>query len=1055
MWLPKSIQGDLMTIDKTFDASELSQSQGPAVQLLEAMGFTQLTPAEALKERGGRRSNVLFTEILVEQILKINRFTHKKRQYPFDLVDAEEAVRRFVPGLEQAKGLQAASLEVYDRLILGTTITKTVGGDSKSYSLRYIDWQTPANNVFHVTTEMRVERTGSSATQRLDVVGYVNGIPFIVIENKRPAEDLGKAGSQLVRYQNSDRIPQLFHYAQLLISANRQEATYATVGTPQKFWANWHEAEDTDADIQPLVAGRTISEQDRLLYALCRPERLLDLVRRFTVFDAGVRKIARHQQYFAVRKTVERVLAAGQEERRNGGVIWHTQGSGKSLTMVMLGKALAMDPRVTNPRIIIVTDRDDLDKQIRDTFLACELEPVRAKSGKHLGELIRDGAPLITTLINKFDGAASREGRHDSRDVFVLVDESHRSQTGRYGGYGQFHVAMRRVLPNACYLGFTGTPLLKRERNTADTFGGIIHSYTLDEAVRDRSVVPILYEGRLVEQQITAGVIDAWFEKISAGLTVEQKRDLKRKFSRADVLGKTAQAIRAKAFDISEHYRQNWQGTGFKAQLVAPNKAAAVRFKHELDEIGHVNSEVIISSPDDAEDLEKVDAESRESVQRFWKSQMSRFGTEANYNEQLIKQFKGTDGPEIIIVVSKLLTGFDAPRNTVLYLCKPLREHTLLQAVARVNRLFSDEKAEKQFGYVVDYEGLLGELDEALTSYSALGGFDSEEIAGAVVDIREQIRLLPGRWSHLWDLFNTVARKDDMEALEQHLFDESVRHDFYERLKTFGRTFHLALSSDKLLDIVTQVEVDRYRNDYSQFAQLRTAVQKRYQETVDLRDYEPRIRRLLDDHVTALPAETIIERLNINDPAALKAVVDEEGTTPGSKADRIVSATKKTITERMDEDPSFYARFSELLQQAIDEYRRRRDGERYLFQVREIAEHLTNGNRGAALPFAVAHDQDAAAVYGVLGKSFLEPALEVFSVPDDERADTAKKVVDLVRGRMVVNFWAKPNEQNALATDLDNFFYDFGERHGIQMRQPMVDSLTNAVITVARARFRK
>jgi type I restriction enzyme R subunit len=1040
-------------IDEIFDASELSQSQRPAVQLLEELGFIQLTPSEALMERGGRQSNVLFTGILAAQILKINQFTYRKRQYPFDVTDAEEAVRRLGTGLEQAKGPQAASLDVYDRLVLGTTITKTVDGDSKSYSLRYIDWYTPANNVFHVTTEMRVERTGSSATQRLDVVGYVNGIPFIVMENKRPTEDLDKAGSQLIKYQDSDRIPQLFQYAQLLISANRQEATYATVGTPRKFWASWHDAEDTDADIRPLIAGRTVSEQDRLIYALCRPERLLDLVRRFTVFDAGVRKIARHQQYFAVRKTVERVLATNSEEHRSGGVIWHTQGSGKSLTMVMLGKALALDPRVTNPRIIIVTDRDDLDKQIRDSFLACEMDPVRAKSGKHLGELVLGGAPLITTLINKFDGAASGD---ESRDIFVLVDESHRSQTGRYGGYGQFHVAMRRVLPNACYLGFTGTPLLKRERSTANTFGGIIHSYTIDEAVRDHSVVPILYEGRLVEQQITAGVIDAWFEKISAGLTDEQKRDLKRKFSRADVLGKTAQAIRAKAFDISEHFRQSWQGTGFKGQLVAPNKAAAIRFKHELDEIGHVTSEVIISPPEEAEDREEVDAESRENVQRFWKSQMARYGTEANYNEQLIKQFKSSEGPEIIIVVSKLLTGFDAPRNTVLYLCKPLREHTLLQAVARVNRLFSDEKAEKQFGYVVDYEGLLGELDEALTSYSALGDFDSEEIAGAVVDIREEIRLLPGRWSHVWDLFNTIVRKDDMEALEQHLFDDPLRHEFYDRLKTFGRTLHLALSSDKLLDVMTQVDIDRYRNDYSQFSELRLSVQMRYQERVDLRDYEPRIRRLLDDHVTALPAGTIIEQLNINDSAALKAVVEGEGTTAGSKADRIVSATRKTITERMDEDPAFYAQFSELLQQAIDEYRRRRDGERYLFQVREIVTHLTSGDRGAALPSGVAHDDDAAAIYGALGKSFHEAALEEFlAVLVDERAEAAKTVVDMVRGRMVINFWTKPNEQNALATELDDFFYDFGERHGIQVRQPMADTLTNAVLTVARARFRK
>lgn len=1043
-------------IEDTFDASELSQSQGPAVRLLESLGFTQLTPPEALKERGGRQSNVLLPGILAAQILKINQFTHRNRRYPFDMADAEEAVRRLGPGREQAKGLQAASLDVYDRLSLGTTITKTVDGDSKSYSLRYIDWHTPANNVFHVTTEMRVERTGSTATHRLDVVGYVNGIPFIVIENKRPTKEIKRAGSQLIKYQNSDGIPQLFHYAQLLISANRQEATYATVGTAGKFWAEWHDAKDTDEDIRPFIGERTVSQQDRLLFALCRPERLLDLVRRFTVFDAGVRKIARHQQYFAVCETVERVLAAGQGERRNGGVIWHTQGSGKSLTMVMLGKALALDPRVRNPRIVIVTDRDDLDKQIRDTFLACELDPVRAKSGKHLGELLSSNAPLITTLINKFDAVASREGRDESPDIFVLVDESHRSQTGRYGGYGQFHVAMRRVLPNACYLGFTGTPLLKRERNTADTFGGVIHTYTIDEAVRDRSVVPILYEGRLVEQQIAAGLIDVWFEKISDGLTDEQKRDLKRKFSRADVLGKTAQVIRAKAFDISEHYRQNWQGSAFKAQLVAPNKAAAVRFKHELDEIGHVTSEVLISPPDVAEDREEVDAESRESVQRFWESQMARYGTETNYNEQLIRQFKSSAGPEIIIVVSKLLTGFDAPRNTVLYLCKPLREHTLLQAIARVNRLFSDEKTEKQFGYVLDYEGLLGELDQALTSYSALGDFDSEEIAGAVVDVREQIRLLPGRWSHVWDLFNGVGRKDDMESLEQHLFDEPLRHEFYERLKTFGRTLHLALSSDKLLDVMTQADVDRYRNDYSQFAELRLSVQWRYQETIDLRDYEPRIRRLLDDHVAALPAETVIEQLNINDPAALKAVVDEDGTTPGSKADRIVSATRKTITERMDEDPAFYTRFSELLQQAIDEYRRRRDGERFLLRATDIAEQLAKGDRGTVLPSVVSHDEDAAAMYGALGKSFLTAGPEEFgALHDDERANMAKTVADMVRHRMIVNFWSKPNEQNALATELDDFFYDFSEQHGIRIKQAMVDSLTSAVLAVAKARFRK
>jgi type I restriction enzyme R subunit len=256
--------------------------------------------------------------------------------------------------------------------------------------------------------------------------------------------------------------------------------------------------------------------------------------------------------------------------------------------------------------------------------------------------------------------------RDQDTNLFVLVDESHRSQTGRYGGHGKFAMRMRRILPHACYLGFTGTPLLKKEKNTLATFGGLIHRYAIDEAVADEAVVPLLYEGRMVEQQVSGNVIDSWFEKISEGLTDKQKADLKRKFSRVDALSKTGQAIRAKAFDISEHYRQFWQGTGFKAQLVAPSKAAAIRFKEVLDEIGHVSSEIIISPPDDHEGNEEVDKESKDLVRKFWDAVMAKYKAESEYNRHIIDAFKGSHSPEILIVVSKLLTGFDAPRNTVL-----------------------------------------------------------------------------------------------------------------------------------------------------------------------------------------------------------------------------------------------------------------------------------------------------------------------------------------------------------------------------------------------------
>ena len=282
------------------------------------------------------------------------------------------------------------------------------------------------------------------------------------------------------------------------------------------------------------------------------------------------------------------------------------------------------------------------------------MEPVRATSGAHLLKLIRNKTALVTTIINKFDTASRSDAAIDpDTNIFVLVDESHRSQTGQYGGHGELALKMRRILPNACYLGFTGTPLLQKEKNTLSTFGGLIHTYAIDEAVADEAVVPLLYEGRIVEQQITGDMIDRWFDKLSEGLTEQQRADLKRKFSRMDALAKTSQAIRAKAFDISEHFRRHWQGSGFKAQLVAPSKAAAVRFKEALDEIGHVTSAIVISPPDASEGNEEIDTESKDLVRAFWEKMMARYGSEGEYNRQIIDTFKGAGEPEILIVVSK------------------------------------------------------------------------------------------------------------------------------------------------------------------------------------------------------------------------------------------------------------------------------------------------------------------------------------------------------------------------------------------------------------------
>jgi len=970
----------------------------PALPLLATLGYTPVSRRDALHHRGGRLRNVLLHDILADRLLAINSFSYRGRRYRFDLEDAHEAIRRLHPTPDRIRDLPRTNHAIYDLLVLGTTITQRIGGDSRSYPFRYIDWEHPTNNVYHVTADIEVERTGSFRTRRLDVVAFVNGIPFIVIESADGRLD--QAINRLIGHQSREKIPHLFHFAQLLLALNGQDARYATVGTPKKFWHRWREADP---------------EAVRTPHPLCRPDRLLDLVRRFTVFDAGTRKIASHHQYFAVRRTIDHVKHIDPTGRRQGGAIWHTHGSGKSLTMVMLGRAIALDRDIVNPRIIIVTDRTDLDHQIRDTFKSCKLEPVSARSGRHLITLIRERAPLVTTLASKFAMALRYSAKpDDDPNLFVLVDESHRSHTGRLGGHGQLAMKMRRRLPKACYLGFTGTPLLNREKSTFATFGGLIHRYAIDEAVEDGAVVPLLYEARFVGQKVTAHTI---------------------------------------ALDISEHYRRHWQGTGFKAQLVAPSKAAAIRFKEVLDEIGDVTSEIVISAPDDREGNEEVDKASQDRVRAFWDETMERYSSETEYNRRVIDAFKGPGHPEILIVVSKLLTGFDAPRNTVLYVCKPLKEHNLLQAIARVNRLHEDGESEKKFGFIIDYQGLLGKLDSALTSYSALAGYDPEDLVGAVHDVREEIGKLRHYHGRLWDLFRPVPNKKDMEAMEQFLADEAVRQDFYGRLRAFSRCLHSSLSSEKVHDVFDEGQIGEMKRDWASFSDLRQSVRIRYQEAVDVREFEPKIRHLLDDHVAAMAAETVIELVDIHDTGMLKAVVEETGIKPASKADRIASATRRAITERMDLDPAFYERFSKLLKDNIEEYRqKRRSEEGYLEGVVEIASKVARGHEERDVPAALRGNDHGMAFYGIFKGTLKDGCGDALG--DDETAQVALAVMDIVHERHIVDVWSNETAQNDMRNAIDDYFYDvLRDKKGIELTEAQMDDLLAQIMRLAEARF--
>ncbi len=1067
-----------------FQINEKHLSQIPALQLLINLGFEFLTLEEALLERGGRFSNVLLESILRSQLKEINRIRYKGSEYLF----SEENVQSAIQKLKNIKydGLLKTNEAIYDLITLGSAMEQTIEGDSKSFNMNYIDWRNPGRNKFHVTVEYSVERSRSTETARPDIVLFVNGIPFCVIECKAPQVEVEQAVSQSIRNQNDDYIPKLFIYSQMVLALNKNSAMYATTGTAAKFWGVWKESFSNvqgsminDLVNKPLPDGiadqicksmkivncalnpeRITTIQDEALFSLCRPERLLELAWKFTLFDGGIKKIARYQQYFVIKSTLNRVKHFDGNGSRKGGVIWHTQGSGKSLTMVMLARNLALDPEILNPRIVLVTDRDDLDKQLGNTFAACGLEADRATSGRNLLELVAEKkSGIITTLIHKFDKAyAVKKYQDESPDIFILVDESHRTQ------FGSFSARMRQMFPQACFLGFTGTPLLKKEKNNFAKFGELVEPhYSITQAVEDGTVVPLLYEGRHVEMTQNKEAVDLWFERHTQGLTKEQQADLKRKYARAEMLNKTDQVIYMRAFDISEHFRSNWQGTGFKAQLVAPNKASALKYNTHLNEIGFVSSEVVISPPDMREGFEETDDETKDEVVKFWQKMMKRYGSEEEYTKQLINQFKHGGDPEILIVVDKLITGFDAPRNTVLYLCRVLREHTLLQAIARVNRIHEG----KEFGFIVDYANVLGELDKALTMYSAFEGFDESDLVGTLVSINSEIEKLPGRYSDLWDLFKTVRHSYDEEAYEVLLADDELREEFYSRLSEFGKTLGIALSSEKFLTETNEKTLTRYKTDLRKFQSLKASVKLRYAEAIDYRDYEPKIRKLLDTHIQASEVFQLNEPVNIFDDKTFNQVKEEQGVyqarkTTAAKADTIAHATKKAITEKMDEDPAFYEKFSKLIQQAIEDFRAKRISDlEYLNKVVDIRNKVVRKVHDD-IPDQLSGNEDAMAYFGVIAPFLANDEcrmqndeLKVNSAfAKEAAADAALAIHGILEKHRKVHFWDDGDAQKQAINEIDDYLYDeLKTGRGIELSLDQMDKIIEKALQVAKFRM--
>ena len=913
----------------TPDTSE-NKIQQNSINLLRNLGYKFISREENLRLRGSKSSEVLFREILTQKLYEINGYEYKGKRYKFSQSSILKAVDELA-GVSLNEGLMIANEKITNLLLLGTSLEENLeDGTRRSFSFKFIDFENLQNNDFYVTEEFEVSRANQGEIQkhrRPDLVLFINGIPIVVIELKKSSVSLENGIKQLEKEQGKEEIAHLFKYIQLTIAANGSEARYGTTGTAFKFYSVWKEQDEAKAkeSLKSVVNGREVSALDITLFALLSKDRLLRLVRHYIVFDKKMKKVCRYQQFFAIEETLKRVSMI-KDGVRAGGLIWHTQGSGKSLTMVMLTKLLKQI--YINSKIIVVTDRIDLDGQIHKTFENTDTTAGRASSGSDLVEKLQSGVSVITTLVHKFEKVKNQKVVIRDGDIFVLVDESHRTQGG------DLHKAMKKALPLACYIGFTGTPLLKREKNSFAKFGGEIHRYTIDDAVKDGAVLPLLYEGRYVGQEVLDPEgLTRKFDLISRELGDEAKRDLQQKWARFERVASSEQRLELIAVDINEHIKKTLKKSGFKAILATQRKYDAIKYHEIFEEFGEIKSAYVISS----NEHEELEGGHKEYVAKAWQETIRGYGSEEEYLKHVKDEFVYGNEIDLLIVVDKLLTGFDAPRASTLYIDKQLKEHNLLQAIARVNRLYDG----KDYGYIIDYRGLLGELDQALTSYASLSGFDPEDITGAVIDVRSEIIKAKTYYTHLDDLFSSVKFKDDLESYVTVLEDVQKRDDFKEWLSQFARAFKLALSSEKISDILSEEDIKAYKQRVKFYNELRKAVQLRYHEACDFGKYEAQMQKLLDTYVSAEEVNELTKLVNIFETEFDDEVQRVEGKN--AKADTIISAVSAVVKEKMESNPAFYKSIAKQIQDIIDEYKAKRLSEEEKLAKAKQLKDLTTG----------------------------------------------------------------------------------------------------------------
>ena len=893
--------------------NEFNHGEEPARKLLERLGWMYV-PREALSAERGEEREVLLKRRLKAALMRLNEW-----------MTAEQA-SRVIFELENVNATgMARNQQVHEYLTYGMPITVDGARGREAPTVRFFDFDHPAGglNEFVVTTQFRVRRGnepgGTKNDERMiipDLVLFVNGIPLVVMEAKAPTlvdEWKSRAVRQLRRYQEAgpewhgSGAPALFYYNLLCVAHCGAAAAYAGLGALENAYFEWKSVLPYTEDEVRRQFEVEPQGQAQLIVGLLSPATLLDVLRDYVVYEPErgrlVKKLPRYQQYRAVRAAVARMLTGRKPEER-GGVVWHTQGSGKSLTMLWLATKLRREPRLRSPTIVVVTDRRQLDRQIMGTFERSGFPaPEHASTGRDLRRLLTTGSGrTIMTTIQKFEQALTApEGELDvlnaSDDVIVMVDEAHRTQYGILGGQ------MSSALPNAVLVGFTGTPIDKGfRRSTMHRFGSLIDSYTIPHSVADGATVPILYEARLPELAIEGPeTLDRLFEAMFGDESPEVQAQLRRRYANKETVAGAKERIEMIALDIAEHFKSKVRPNGFKAQVVAPSRAAAMRYASHLNDFGISAYPIITAAPNDGPEFN--------SAKEF-------------DQEQITSAFVDPEGePDVLVVVDMLLTGFDAPAEQVLYLDRALREHGLLQAIARVNRRFSHERdgvpTEKQDGLVIDYHGVSRDLEEALSTFDWPDVKDTmrelEEDPEPVIEaaaVQAESHFKGRDLTDTWECVGVFAPDASTEG--------AYKADLFERFnadyRVFSRLMDRFLPDPRALD---------YTDRLARLTEIRAYVRAHFlreNADVDWTEIGAKVKRLVDERISAEVRELMspVSILDQDFDQKIAALPHDE-----ARASLMEHAVRAQIHEGLAANPVFYEKLSEQLERIIADLRNR------------------------------------------------------------------------------------------------------------------------------------